>query len=176
MLKNQFFGCFFLISLFNYCKKVCFIIMKTIATNKKAVFDFFLEKKKYHAGIKLLGNEVKSIRLGKISLNNSYAYIKNNEIFIVNLSILKYPFSCCMQYDENRTKKLLLRKQEIIQIQNKIKTQGFSVIPLKVYFEKNLVKVEIVLAKGKKKYDKRNSLKEKAAQLSIQKNLKKINY
>ncbi|MBP5835797.1 SsrA-binding protein SmpB [Candidatus Phytoplasma meliae] len=149
--------------------------MKTIITNKKAFYDFYLEKKKYHAGIQLLGSEVKSIRLGKINLTNSYIYIKNQEIFIVNMVILNYPFSCCLQCDENRTKKLLLLKKEIIQIQNKIKTQGFSVIPLKVYFNKNLVKIEIVLAKGKKKHDKRNALKNKDANLLIQKTLKKIN-
>ncbi|WP_349401824.1 tmRNA-binding protein SmpB [Candidatus Phytoplasma solani] len=149
--------------------------MKTIITNKKAFYDFFLEKKKYHAGIKLLGSEVKSIRLGKISLNNAYVCVKNEEIFVVNMVVLKYPFSCSLQYDEKRIKKLLLQKKEILQIQNKIKTQGFLVIPLKVYFEKNLVKVEIVLGKGKKKYDKRNRLKEKEANLSIQQTLKKMN-
>ncbi|MBS2126406.1 SsrA-binding protein SmpB ['Fragaria x ananassa' phyllody phytoplasma] len=149
--------------------------MKTIITNKKAFHDFCLEKKKYHAGIQLLGSEVKSIRLGKINLTNSYIYVKNQEIFIVNMVVLKYPFSCCLQYDENRIKKLLLLKKEIIQIQNKIKTQGFLVIPLKVYFNKNLVKIEIVLAKGKKKHDKRNVLKNKDANLLIQKTLKKIN-
>ncbi|CCP88247.1 SsrA-binding protein SmpB [Candidatus Phytoplasma solani] len=149
--------------------------MKTIVTNKKALYDYFLEKKKYHAGIQLLGSEVKSIRLGKTNFNNAYAYIKNEEIFIVNMVILKYPFSRSLDYDENRTKKLLLQKQEIIQINNKIKTQSLSIIPLKLYFDKNLVKIEIALAKGKKKYDKRNSLKEKEANLSIQKTLKKMN-
>ncbi|MBT1576623.1 SsrA-binding protein SmpB ['Elaeagnus angustifolia' witches'-broom phytoplasma] len=149
--------------------------MKTIITNKKAFYDYFLEKKKYQAGIKLLGSEVKSIRIGKINLLNSYIHIKNEEVFIVNMTILKYPFSCCLAYDENRTKKLLLQKHEIIQIQNKIKTEKLSVIPLKVYFNKNLVKLEIALAKGKKQHDKRNALKDFDAKLRIQKTLKNFN-
>ncbi|WCA22653.1 SsrA-binding protein SmpB [Candidatus Phytoplasma oryzae] len=149
---------------------------KTIITNKKVFYNFFLEKK-YLAGIKLLGNEVKSIRLGKVNLDNSYIILENNEVFVLNMLVSKYPFiNSFLKYDEKRKKKLLLRKKEILQIKNIIQNKGFVIIPIKVFIYNNLLKLEIALAKGKKKYDKRFSIKEKEVELRIKKMIKKEDY
>ncbi|CAP18515.1 SsrA-binding protein [Candidatus Phytoplasma mali] len=142
---------------------------KIITVNKKAEYDYFLEKK-YYAGIKLLGCEIKSIRLGKVNIQNAHIFIKNNEIFIMNMLIDKYKLSCDLFFQEKREKKLLLNKKEIIQIKNKMKIQSLTTIPVKLYLDKHLAKLEIALAKGKKKYDKRNDLKEKTIKLDLKKN------
>ncbi|MDV3168171.1 MAG: SsrA-binding protein SmpB [Candidatus Phytoplasma stylosanthis] len=148
-------------------------MIKTILTNKKAFYNYFLEKK-YIAGIQLLGNEVKSIRLKKVNFDNSYINIENNEAFVFNMFIFKYDFSNKFDYEEKRKKKLLLKKKEILQIKNKIQIKDFSAIPVKIISDRNLLKLEIYLAKGKKKYDKRNLLKEKDDQLRIKKSLECI--
>ncbi|KAB8121739.1 MAG: SsrA-binding protein [Candidatus Phytoplasma cynodontis] len=150
--------------------------IKTILSNKKAFYNYLLDTK-YIAGIKLLGNEVKSIRLGKVNLDNSYIKFNFDEVFIINMLISKYPFcNIFHNYNENRERKLLLNKREILQIKNKIQTKGFIVIPIRILIIKNLVKIEISLAKGKKKYDKRSLLKEKELDLKIKKMIKKDDY
>lgn len=144
--------------------------MKIICQNKKASHEYFIEKT-YEAGIKLKGTEIKSIRMNKVNINDSYIQIKNNKIIIINMDIAKYDKGNIFNHDEKRDRELLMHKKEIIKLQNYKNQDGYSLIPLKVYFKDALVKVEVGLCKGKKNYDKRESLKEK----DINKRLQKIN-
>lgn len=139
--------------------------------NKKALFDYSISDT-YEAGIVLTGTEVKSIRDGKANLKDSYAIIKNGEVFILNFHISPYEKGNRFNHVEDRTRKLLFHKQEILKIRDKIAIKGFSLIPLKVYFSKNHVKVLLGIGKGKKLYDKRESLKEKTINREIKKELK----
>jgi SsrA-binding protein len=150
-------------------------MIKTIITNKKAFYNYFLDKK-YIAGLQLLGNEVKSIRLGKVNLDNAYVIIRRNEVFVVNMIVSKYTFSNMFFYEEKRDKKLLLNKSEIFQIKNKIQIKSFVIVPTKIYNIKNLLKLEICLAKGKKKFDKRFILKEKDEKSQIKKIMNQNKY
>lgn len=144
--------------------------MKIICQNKKASHEYFIEKT-YEAGIKLKGTEIKAIRMNKVNINDSYIQIKNNKIIIINMDIAKYDKGNIFNHDEKRDRELLMHKKEIIKLQNYKNQDGYSLIPLKVYFKDALVKVEVGLCKGKKNYDKRESLKEK----DINKRLQKIN-
>lgn len=128
--------------------------------NKKAYFDYFIEEE-IEAGIALVGTEIKSIRNGSCNLKDSYAIIKNNEAFILAMHVSKYKEGNQFNHDELRTRKLLLNKKEIIKIKTKITQEGYSLIPLKLYFKKNKVKLLLGIAKGKKLYDKRQSIKER---------------
>ncbi|AYJ01314.1 SsrA-binding protein [Candidatus Phytoplasma ziziphi] len=148
-------------------------MIKIILNNKKAFYDYFLDKK-YIAGIQLLGNEVKSIRLKKVNLQNAYIKIENNEIFVFNMFVEKYEFCNKFDYDDKRKKKLLLNKREILQIKNKTQAKGLSIIPTKIISDRNLLKLEIYLARGKKKYDKRLILKKKDDDSKIKKTLSYI--
>lgn len=145
--------------------------MKIVANNKKAFHEYNIDKK-YEAGIILKGTEIKSIRMGKVNISDSYITIRNNEVYIVNMNISKYDKGNIFNHDEKRDRKLLLNKSEIIKLNNYIKQDGYTLVPLKVYFNKALVKVEIALGKGKKLYDKRQDLKEKDEKRRIQKALK----
>lgn len=145
--------------------------MKIISQNKKARHDYFIEET-YEAGIKLMGSEIKSIRQGKVNLSDSYVTFKDGEAFILNMHISKYDYSNRFNHDETRTRKILLHKNEILKLFGKTREQGYAVIPLKVYLKDGLAKVEIGLAKGKKDYDKRQTLKEKDAQKRMDKILK----
>ncbi|WP_341266827.1 SsrA-binding protein SmpB [Candidatus Phytoplasma fraxini] len=145
-------------------------MIKTILINKKAFYDYFLEKK-YVAGIKLLGNEVKAIRLKKVNLDNAYVNVENDEVFVFNMFIDKYVFCNTFDYDDKRKKKLLLKKREILQIKNKIQIKGLSVVPVKILSDRNLLKLEIYLVRGKKKYDKRAVLKKRDDDAKIKKTL-----
>ena len=136
--------------------------MKIITTNKKASHDYHLFDK-YECGIVLKGTEIKSIRAGKVAIVDSYARIRNGEIYLVNMHISKYDHGNIFNHDETRSRKLLLHKKEIIRISNKVNRDSLTLVPTKVYLEQGLCKVEIALAKGKKSYDKRQSLKEKDA-------------
>ena len=128
--------------------------------NRKANFDYFI-KSTIEAGIELKGTEIKSIRNGKCNINDSYARIKNNEVFLVNMFIAKYEEGNRFNHDERRERKLLLHKKEIIKLDYEINTKRYTLIPLRLYFKKNKVKIELALAQGKKLYDKRESIKEK---------------
>ncbi|MDV3163056.1 MAG: SsrA-binding protein [Candidatus Phytoplasma australasiaticum] len=108
--------------------------------NKKANYDYFLDKK-YSAGIQLLGNEVKSIRLGQVHLDNSYVCIDNNELFVINMKITKYSCSNDFDHIDNRKKKLLLKKKEILKIKNKIKKHNLQIIQIKIYIQRNFFKL-----------------------------------
>ncbi len=142
--------------------------MKIIAKNKKARHDYFIEET-YEAGIKLLGSEIKSVRLGKVTVNDSFVTIKEGEVFVHNLHIAKYDFSNRFNHEETRPRKLLMHKKEILKLFSKTREQGFTLIPLKVYLKEGLAKVEIGLAKGKKDYDKRETLKEKDQAMRLKK-------
>lgn len=133
---------------------------KLICNNKKAYHDYFIEEK-FEAGMVLQGTEVKSLRNGKANLNDSFALIRNGEAFLHNLHISPYDFGNRQNHDPDRMRKLLLHKKEIGKLFGKIREQGYSFIPLRIYFKNGLVKVELGLAKGKKLYDKREDLKKK---------------
>ena len=141
--------------------------MKVIANNKKAYFDFFISDNT-EAGIELKGSEVKSIRAGGLSLNESYVRVVGNEIFLINAFIKPFEKSSSFVPDSRRTRKLLLRKSEIAKLSQKVSEKGLTIVPLKVYLKGNLVKVEIGIGKGKKLFDKRETLKEKTAQREIE--------
>ena len=131
-----------------------------IASNKKAYHDYFIEET-FETGLELTGTEVKSLRNGKANLNDSFALIRNGEAFLHNLHISPYDFGNRQNHDPDRMRKLLLHKKEIGKLFGKIREQGYSFIPLRIYFKNGLVKVELGLAKGKKLYDKREDLKKK---------------
>ncbi len=133
---------------------------KIICNNKKAYHDFFIEEK-YEAGMVLTGTEVKSLRLGKANLNDSFALVKGGEAFLNNLHISPYAFGNRENHDPDRMRKLLLHKKEIVKLFAKVREQGYSLVPLRLYFKNGKVKVEMGLAKGKKLYDKREDLKKK---------------
>ncbi len=145
--------------------------MKIIAQNKKAYHDYFIEET-YEAGIQLKGSEIKSIRMGKVNLSDSYVTFKGNEAFILNMHISKYDYSNIFNHEETRTRKLLLHKNEIVKLFSQTKLKGLAVVPLKVYLKDGLCKMEIGLAKGKKDYDKRQTLKEKDMKKRVEKQLK----
>ena len=130
---------------------------RLIAQNKKAYHDYFIEDT-YQAGISLAGTEVKSLRQGKCSLKESFIKIENREAFIYNMHISPYEQGNIFNKDPLRTRKLLLHKSEINKILGKITIAGYTVVPLKVYFDRSLVKVDIGIAKGKKLYDKRQTI------------------
>jgi SsrA-binding protein len=133
---------------------------KIVCQNKKAAHEYFIEEV-YDAGMVLLGPEVKSLREGRANLVDSYARVKNGEVYLYKMHISQYPFSHHMTMDPTRTRKLLLNKKEIKRLIGKTQIRGYSLIPLKVYFSKGWAKVDLALAKGKKKIDKRRVLKEK---------------
>ena len=133
---------------------------KIICNNKKAFHDFFIEEK-LEAGMVLTGPEVKSLRMGKANLNDSFALVRNGEAFLNNLHISPYDFGNRENHDPDRMRKLLLHKNEITRLFSKIREQGYSLVPLRLYFKNGMVKVEMGLAKGKKLYDKREDLKKK---------------
>ena len=139
--------------------------------NRKANHDYFVDST-VETGIVLTGTEIKSIRLGRITLKDSYAIIKNNEIFLLNVHISSYEQGNRFNHDELRTRKLLLHKKEIIKLKEKIDKEGFTIIPLKLYFVKGKVKILLGLAKGKKNYDKREAIKKKDIERQIATDLK----
>ena len=133
---------------------------KLIANNKKAYHDYFILDT-YEAGIALHGTEVKSLRMGKCSINESFIRVENGEMFIYGMHISPYEKGNIFNKDPLRVRKLLLHKAEINKMLGKTKEKGMSIVPLKVYFKGSLVKVEIGLAKGKKLYDKRQDIAKK---------------
>lgn len=133
---------------------------RLIANNKKAYHDFFIEET-YEAGIALHGTEVKSLRMGKCSIKESFVRIENEEVYIYGMHISPYEKGNIFNRDPLRIKKLLLHKSEIRKMKGKIAEKGYTLVPLKVYFNRSLVKVEIGLAKGKKLYNKRQDIAKK---------------
>lgn len=140
--------------------------------NRSAYHDYFIEDK-YEAGMVLLGTEVKSLRSGKVSFNDSYCLFHKDELWIKSLHIAEYSHGTVNNHDPLRDRKLLLNKREIKKLQAKMKEKGFTLVPLRVFFnEKNLAKMEIGLAKGKKLHDKRETLKQKDAEREMKRFLK----
>ena len=133
---------------------------KLICNNKKAYHEFFIEEK-FEAGMVLTGTEVKSLRMGRANLNDAFAQVRSGEAFLNNLHISPYEFGNRENHDPDRARKLLMHKKEIEKLFSRIREQGYTLIPLRLYFKNGLVKAELGLAKGKKLYDKREDLKEK---------------
>jgi len=140
--------------------------------NRKARFDYFIEEE-YEAGIVLSGTEIKSVRNGHCNIKDSYGIIRNHEVFLLNMYIGQYKEGNIFNHNETRSRKLLLHKKEIKKLENAIDTQGFTLVPLKAYFKDNNLKILLGLCKGKKNYDKRESLKEKDIKRDVEKNLKR---
>jgi len=148
---------------------------KVVCRNKKASHDYFIDEV-LEAGMVLIGPEVKSLREGRASLIDGYAKVKNHEVFLHNMHITPYPYANHLDLEPKRTRKLLLNKREIKRLIGKTREKGYALIPLKVYFSGSRAKVEIGLAKGKRKYDKRQSLKEKEMKREIDQARKKGEY
>ena len=148
--------------------------MKLIANNKKAFHDYFIEDT-YEAGIALVGTEVKSLRAGKCSVKESFIRVENGEVYIYGMHISPYEKGNIFNKDPLRVRKLLLHKKEILKIFGKMKEQGITVVPLQVYFSGSLVKIEIGLAKGKKLYDKRETIAKKDQKREAQREFKAFN-
>jgi SsrA-binding protein len=141
--------------------------------NRSAYFEYFIADK-YDAGIVLTGTEVKSLRQGKASFNDSYCFIHKGEFLIKNLHIAEYSHGTANNHDPVRERKLLLQKREIKKIESKLKEKGYTLIPLRIYFnEKNLAKIEIGLGKGKKMYDKRETIKQRDTEREVKRWLSK---
>ena len=146
--------------------------IKIICENRKARYNYSLSDK-YEAGIVLTGTEVKSCREGKANLQDSYAIFKSNELFLLNANIAVYTQGNRENHEPLRTRKLLMHDHELKKIWSKIETEGYSLIPLKLYFKRGKVKAEVAIAKGKKAHDKRASIKEREAKRHMQKVVKK---
>ncbi|MEJ2642433.1 MAG: SsrA-binding protein SmpB [Desulfosarcinaceae bacterium] len=131
---------------------------KIIAVNKKARHDYFIEDE-YEAGMVLTGTEVKSLRMGKANLKDSYARIKNGEVYVHQMHISPYPFAYYNNHDPLRVRKLLLHKWEIRKLYGKVNEKGHALIPLGLYFKGGKVKLSLALAKGKRKHDKREDIR-----------------
>ena len=139
--------------------------------NRKARYDYEIEEE-YEVGIVLKGTEIKSIREGKANIKDSYAIIRNNELFLLNTHISAYEKGNIFNHEEDRTRKLLMHKKEIMKLSNKITLEGYTLIPLKIYFVKNKAKVQLGLAKGKKNYNKKEAIKERDIKREMEKSLK----
>lgn len=146
---------------------------KVITFNRKASHDYFLEDR-FNVGLVLMGTEIKSIRRGSVQLKDAYISFINDEAFIKEMYIPQYEFGNRFNHDETRVRKLLLHKEEIKKLLQKVKLKGYTIVPVSLYLEKGLAKLEIALAKGKDTHDKRQSEKEKDAKREIQKAMKNI--
>ena len=139
--------------------------------NRQASYNYFIEDT-YEAGIVLKGTEIKSIRAGKCNIKDSYVIIRNNEAYLLNTHISPYEQGNIFNHEETRSRKLLLNKKEILKLNNKLNIEGYTLIPLKIYFVKSRAKVLVGVCKGKKNYDKRESIKEKDLQRELNKSAK----
>ncbi len=139
--------------------------------NRKARFDYEIIDT-YEAGIELTGTEIKSIRLGNANIKDCYGIIKNGEAFLLNMYVKEYTEGNIFNHEETRTRKLLLHKKEILKLRDAIEREGYTLIPLKLYFKGNKLKVELGIARGKKNYDKRESIKERDIKRNIAKEFK----
>ncbi|MDI6755801.1 MAG: SsrA-binding protein SmpB [Thermodesulfobacteriota bacterium] len=144
---------------------------KILCLNKKARHEYFIEET-YEAGIALLGTEVKSLRMGKGNLKDSFVRIENEEAFLHNTHISPYPYGHQFNHEPERMRKLLMHKQEIHRLSGKTNERGYTLIPLKIYLKNGKIKLEIGLAKGKTLYDKREDLKKRSADREMEKALK----
>lgn len=137
-----------------------------VTTNRQAYHDFFVEET-VEAGLALTGTEVKSIRAGHVNLRGAYARIKGDEVWLEGVHIAEYEQGTYMNHDPLRPRKLLLHRKEIDRLESKVATKGLTLVPLKMYFKHNHVKIELGLCRGKKLYDKRESIKERESQREL---------
>lgn len=144
---------------------------KNLVTNKRAEHDYFILNR-YEAGIALKGTEVKSLRLGKANFLDSYVDFINGEAYLFNMHISEYSHGNRYNHEEKRKRKLLLKKNEILKLQQKVKEKGFTIIPLRAYLKSGKIKIEIALARGKKMYDKRESISEKDLKRELERKYK----
>ena len=146
--------------------------MKIITTNKSASFEYFIEEK-YEAGIVLEGNEIKSLRLGNVNMNDSFCFLRGNTVSVKNMHIALYDKADAFSNkDTKRDRKLLLHKSEIAKIAGKINRQGYTLVPLKLYFKDSLVKMEIALCKGKHTYDKKQAIAQRDTKRAVEREIK----
>ena len=145
---------------------------KIVARNKKANHDYFILDT-YECGIVLTGTEIKSVRLGKVSLQDAYCDIIHNEMFVIGMHIAKYSMGNIFNHEELRKRKLLLHRKEILKLFGQVKQESLTIIPLEMYFVEGLAKVKIGLCKGKKLYDKREDLKEKTRKREVDESIKR---
>lgn len=141
--------------------------------NRKARHNYFI-KEEYECGIVLKGTEIKAIRDGSCNIEDSYGHIKKGELFLLNMFIGEYKQGNIFNHQETRTRKLLMHKNEILKINEKIKLEGYTLIPLRLYFKKNIAKISLGLCKGKKDYDKRESIKERDTLREIKRDFKNL--
>lgn len=139
--------------------------------NRKAKFEYEILDK-FEAGIVLTGTEIKSIRNGNANIKDSYAIIKNGEVFLLNMFISEYKEGNIFNHEEDRTRKLLLHKKEILKLRDRLEVEGYTLVPLKIYFVKNKAKVLIGVAKGKKNYNKKETIKERDIKREMERNFK----
>ena len=139
--------------------------------NRRARYDYIIEEE-YEAGIVLTGTEIKSIRLGKVNLKDSYVIIRNEELYLLNTHISSYEKGNIFNHEEDRTRKLLMHKNQIKKLNNKLVLEGYTLIPLKIYFVKGRAKVLVGLCKGKKNYDKRETIKERDVEREMRRDYK----
>ncbi|MBQ3220910.1 MAG: SsrA-binding protein SmpB [Clostridia bacterium] len=150
--------------------------MKIIATNKSASFEYFIEEK-YEAGIVLEGNEVKSLRQGNVNMNDSFCFLREGEACVKNMHIALYDKSDAFSTrDTRRDRKLLLHNREIAKIAGKINRQGYTLVPLKLYFKGSLVKIEVALCKGKHTFDKKQAIAERDTKRSVARDIKNAGF
>ena len=150
--------------------------MKIITTNKSASFEYFIEEK-YEAGIVLQGNEIKSVRAGNVNMNDSFCFVRGNDVSVKNMHIALYERSDAFSTkDTRRDRKLLLHKHEIAKIAGKINRQGYTLVPLKMYFKDSLIKMEIALCRGKHTFDKKQSIAERDVKRSIDREIKNAGF
>ena len=150
--------------------------MKIITTNKSASFEYFIEEK-YEAGIQLQGNEVKSLRLGNVNMNDSFCFLREGEVCVKNMHIALYEKSDAFStHDTRRDRKILLHNREIAKIAGKINRQGYTLVPLKLYFKGSLVKIEVALCRGKHAYDKKQSIAERDNKRALDREIKNAGF
>ncbi len=145
--------------------------IKTITINKKARHDYFIEDT-FEAGLSLVGTEVKSLREGRANLKDSYARVRDGEVFLVSAHISPYPYGTHKNHDPERERKLLLKKREIRRLYGKANEKGYTIVPLSLYFKNGKAKLELGLGKGKAKYDKREAIKRKDEKRDMERALK----
>lgn len=150
--------------------------MKIIATNKSASFEYFIEEK-YEAGIVLEGNEIKSLRAGNVNMNDSFCLLREGEVCVKNMHVALYDKSDAFSTkNTRRDRKLLMHKHEIAKIAGKLNRQGYTLVPLKLYFKDALVKMEVALCRGKHTYDKKQSIAERDVKRSVDRELKNAGF
>lgn len=150
--------------------------MKVITTNKSASFEYFIEEK-FEAGIVLEGNEIKSVREGKVNMNDSFCFVRGNDVSVKNMHVAWYDKSDAFSTKETRRdRKLLLHKSEIAKIAGKINRQGYTLVPLKMYFKGSLIKLEIALCRGKHTFDKKQSIAERDIKRATDRDIKNAGF